>query len=54
MKKYILMDEETVRGNEEVRKIIKNYDLMSFHRGKRFRVLEFCKELAPYGEVFEV
>ena len=54
MKNYILLDEVTVQTNPDVKKIIRDYDLMTFHHGERFRVVQHCKELEDYGEVFKL
>ena len=54
MKNYILLDEVTVQTNPDVKKIIRDYDLMTFHHGERFRVVQHCKELEDYGEVFRL
>ena len=54
MKNYILLDEVTVQTNPDVKKIIRDYDLMTYHRGERFRVVQHCKELEDYGEVFRL
>ena len=48
MKNYILLDEVTVQTNPDVKKIIRDYDLMTFHHGERFRVVQHCKELEDY------
>ena len=32
MKNYILLDEVTVQTNPDVKKIIRDYDLMTFHQ----------------------
>ena len=54
MKNYILLDEVTVQTNPDVKKIIRDYDLMTFHHGERFRVVQHCKELEDYGEVVKL
>lgn len=54
MKKYILLEEITVQTNPEVKQIIRDLDLMTYHKGTRFRVVQYSKELAKYGEVFRV
>ena len=51
MKKYILLEEVTVQTNSDVKKLIRDYDLMTYHCGERFRVVQHCKELEAYGEV---
>ena len=54
MKNYILLDEVTVQTNPDVKKLIRDYDLMTYHRGERFRVVQHCKELEAYGEVVKL
>ena len=54
MKKYILLEEVTVQTNPDVKKLIRDYDLMTYHYGERFRVVQHCKELEAYGEVVKL
>lgn len=40
--------------NDEVRQIIRNYDLMCYQNWDNFRIMQHCKELVPYGEEVEI
>lgn len=40
--------------NDEVRQIIRNYDLMCYQNGDNYRIMQHCKELVPYGEEVEI
>lgn len=56
MKKLILLEEGTVKTNTEIQSIIRNLDLFVYLKSKTSNalVVQYAKELEPYGDVFTV